>query len=228
MVLQDYDLTQLYTTLSCSATMAERPQFKVSNLRKWLQNVQKRLSQTEWILLLLSYYDNFPFGKLENLNDPADLYNQLADSETFSSTEAFQLLLNCLALLNKSGKACIDLLQDPNYELSQPESCPDLERKLSQESKLMEAVVAALVALTPRKRDRLIKYLGTTQLEFHEDWCTLFRVVSELRQRHIITAKETQVFVEALKHVRAPRTAIDRLWLYHNKYELDLECFGEL
>ncbi len=207
--------------------MAEaEPTYEVSKLRKWLVDVEKRIGLTYWDLLKLSYFNDFPFGTLERLQDQAELYNRLASSQTFSATESFQLLLRRLALLGRDGQSCIELLRDPKYELSQPESNPELEQKLSRGSQLMEAIVAALVELSPEQRRRLLIRLGGRQLHWHRDFCTLFRVMSQLRHRLIIITERTEVFVEALQYVRAPRAAVERLVLYHNRYSLDLECFG--
>lgn len=208
--------------------MGEQPRVEVRSLRKWLLKVKTSLSRDEWALLLLSYFDDFPYGKLERMGDPSELYNQLASGQVFSATESFQLLLNRLALLKEDGRACIDLLRDPEYHLSLPETCPDLNQKLSRRSQLMEAIVAALVELTPRQLDRLMKHLGTTWLRWHRDHCELFRVVSQLRFQLIITVENTEAFVNGLKHVQAPQSAIDRLWVYHGTYGLDLRCFGKL
>ena len=204
--------------------MVELP-IQVDKLRVWLQRVHKTLSPSKWVLLLLCYFDNFPFGMLEKLQDPADLYNRLVCSDTFSNTEVFQLLLNRLALLGSDGRKCIDLLQE--FELAQPESCPELGRKISQESRLMEAIVAVLVKLTQQQQERLVKLLGTTLLKYHEGWCTTFGVISELRHQQIVTAMETQPFLDALRNIRAPKSAIDPLYRYHMVYRLDLGPFGK-
>ena len=204
------------------STMSNNPQTAVSKLYTWLEDVQNQLSQTKWLLLLLTYVLEFPYGHLEQFNDVADLYNKLIEKHNFTSDESFQILLRRLSFLKDEGMRCIQALS--KHGLAQPESIPDLPSKLFQKSLLVECIVRTLVELTVVKRRELLEHLAWEHLQTHEDNLTSLELFSKLIQRKILGVCNTQPLIDGLKYVRAPPDALCHLRDYHEKLGLgDIE-----
>ena len=199
--------------------MSNRPQISVSKLRVWLNDAQKKLPNSKWSLLLLTYFSEFPYGHLEKLEDTADLYNNLITKCNFTPDESFQLLLKRLSLLKEDGWNCIRSLED--YELPQCESIPDLSSKLSPTSLLVECIVRTLVELDPIKQNKLLEFLAREYLGKHGDHVTYLELFSQLIQQNILGVRNTQPLINGLKHVRAPPDALCHLRDYHEQHGLE-------
>ena len=189
-------------------------------IRKWLEDVEKRLSDELWSLLKLSYFAEVPYGELQSLQHPADLYNKLIENHGFTSDESLQLLLNRLSLFRREGKICVSLLS--KHEIPLPESISGLRGKLSEMSELMECIVSTLVELDSAKRKRYVEHLGWTYLGIHPDknTCTCINVFSGLCHNKAINVHDASLLVKALVVMGAPQTAFQPLQKYYDNHNL--------
>ena len=206
--------------LSHYSIMSDRPEIAVSSLRSWLEDVQKQLSPTKMSLLLLCYLDEIPYGRLEQLQGTADLYNKLIEKHHFTPDESFQLLLTRLSFLKEDGRNCILALS--RYNLPQSESIPDLSSKLPPKSRLVECIVKTLVELNTVQQTRLFRHLAWEHLKTNEQNLSLLELFSKLIQQGIIGVSKTQAFIDGLKHIRTPPDALCHLRDYHKD-----QCLGE-
>ena len=204
--------------LSHYSIMSDRPEIAVSSLRSWLEDVQKQLSPTKMSLLLLCYLAEFPYGRLEQLQDTADLYNKLIEKHHFTPDESFQLLLRRLSLLKEDGRNCILALA--RHDLPQSESIPDLSSKLSPVSRLVECIVKTLVELNAMQQASLIHYLSWEHLKTNGQNLSLLELFSKLIQRQKIGVSKMQAFIDGLKHIRTPPDALCHLRDYHEDQRL--------
>ena len=208
------------------------------NLRKWLTRILELLGNEGRLLLKLLHYGRIPWGKLDAIQSPAELYTATVLSpEVTSSSSSSQLtptddyvtptqflstMIYWLSILkgpDLGGERCIQALDD--YSLPEPSTLVPAAAidYPSREAELMECLVTAYVRMKVDERKRLLTYLGERHLNLHADHASVYAVFSKLFQDDkISTEEEPEVFISALKSAGAPQESFQAIVSYLDKY----------
>ena len=209
-----------------------------SNLRHWLTHILKLLGNEGRLLLKLLHYGRIPWGKLDAIQSPAELYtatvirpevtsssssslSQLTPTDDHvTPTQFLSTMIYWLSILkgpDLGGERCIQALDDYNLP-STLESAAAIDYP-SREAELMECLVTAYVRMRVDERKRLLTYLCERHLPLHADHASVDSVFSKLFQDDkISTEEEPEVFISALKSAGAPQESFQAIVSYLDKY----------
>ena len=170
-----------------------------SNLRHWLTHILELLGNEGRLLLKLLHYGRIPWGKLDAIQSPAELYTatvirpEVTSSSSLSQltptddhvtpTQFLSTMIYWLSILkgpDLGGERCIQALDDYNLPSTlEPAAAIDYP---SRKAELMECLVTAYVRMRVDERKHLLTYLGERHLNLHADHASVDSVFSKLFQ----------------------------------------------
>ena len=196
------------------------------DLRMWLCRISEFLGNEDKLLLKLLHYGRIPWGKLDAIQSPAELYHATvttySSQPTATDDQFLSTMIHCISILKGPdlwGERCIEALDNYNLPARSTLKAGTTINYPSRTTELMECLVTAYVCMEIDQRKSLLTYLGERHLCLHPDRASVDAVFSRLFHGcWISTEEEPEVFVSALKAVGAPQESFEAIFSYLDKY----------